>query len=289
MKSKLLSLTVVLAAWTLVLSGCCNNKNEDEALNEAIQLCLDNWWTHSLIHSQTAAYGECAFPSWVTCEDNLLRGGECDFEPHTENIDTEEKRLAGCEENAIGWIEDFEKWEDISINWEDESESGASFTRKWVVNYTKGWASWKIDVECVADFVDGSISASFGEAELDGETIDDVEVKVDWNGSSETYSDDELQAAVDTIMDTVNNKWDVKVEMRELAYQWDEESASQSSYCKELNSEVDECVVFKSRFYIPEQDAVMAWAFEPNTIIADYEWYLGRSNGGKWSVLTSGF
>ena len=46
MKSKLLSLTVVLAAWTLVLSGCCNNKNEDEALNEAIKLCMADGWNH---------------------------------------------------------------------------------------------------------------------------------------------------------------------------------------------------------------------------------------------------
>jgi hypothetical protein len=33
---------------------------------------------------------------------------ECDFIPDTSSIDTEEKRLAGCEENAISWIEDFE-------------------------------------------------------------------------------------------------------------------------------------------------------------------------------------
>jgi hypothetical protein len=45
-----------------------------------------------------------------------------------------------------------------------------------VVNYTKEWASWKIDVECVADFVDGSISASFGDAVLDDWTNDDVEI-----------------------------------------------------------------------------------------------------------------
>lgn len=124
---------------------------------------------------------------------------------------------------------------------------------------------------------------------LDQEYIGDVEIKTDWNGSSETYSDEDLQAAVDTIMNTVNNERQVKIEMKELFYQWDEESSNQLSYCKELNSEVDECVFFKTNFYIPEQDAVMAWAFEPNTTLTDYEWYLGRSNGGEWSVLTSGY
>jgi exopolysaccharide biosynthesis protein len=33
--------------------------------------------------------------------------------------------------------------------------------RDGVVNYTKEWVNWKIDVECVADFVDGSISVSY--------------------------------------------------------------------------------------------------------------------------------
>ena len=286
MKSKLLTLTAILAVWTLVLSGCGKN-NEDAALNEAIKLCLDNGWTHSLIHSQTAVYGECEFPSWVTCEDDLLRDGKCEFEPNTESIDTEEKRLAGCEENANSWIVDFENWEDISIEWEDEEEeeAGASFVRNGVAHYTKDGVNWKIDVECVADFVDWSISASLGDAVLENWTIDDVEVKVDWNGSSEIYSDEDLQAAVDKIVSYFN----VDVEMREIFYQWDEESANQLSYCQELNPEVDECVFFKTNFYIPEQDAVMAWAFVPNTTLTDYEWYLWRSNGGEWTVLSAGY
>lgn len=284
MKPNLLSLTVILAAWALVLSGCCKN-NEDAALNEAIQLCLDNGWTHSLIHSQTATYGECAFPSWVTCEDNLLRDGECDFEPNTENIDTEEKRLAGCNENAESWIKDFEEWENINIDWKDEEEGWASFVRNGVAHYNKGWTSWKIDIECVADFVDWSISTSFGEASLDDWTIDDIEVKLDWNGSSEVYSDEDLQAAVDKI----TNYLDVKVEFQQIFYQWDEESANQLSYCKKLNPEIDECVFFKTNFYVPEQDAVMAWALESNKTITDYEWYLGRTAGGEWNVLTAGY
>ena len=117
------------------------------------------------------------------------------------------------------------------------------------------------------------------------EFIDDVEQKADWNGTSEIYSDEDLQAAVDKIV----NYFDIKVEMQEIFYQWDEESANQLDYCKELNPEVDECVFFKTNFFIPEQDAVMAWAFEPNTTLTDYEWYLGRTAGGEWNVLTAGY
>ena len=117
------------------------------------------------------------------------------------------------------------------------------------------------------------------------EFIDDVEQKADWNGSSEIYSDEDLQAAVDKIV----SYFDIKVEMQEIFYQGDEESANQLDYCKELNPEVDECVFFKTNFYIPEQDAEMAGAFEPNTTLTDYEWYLGRSNWGEWNVLTAGY
>ena len=117
------------------------------------------------------------------------------------------------------------------------------------------------------------------------EFIDDVEQKADWNGTSEIYSDEDLQAAVDKIV----NYFDIKVEMQEIFYQWDEESANQLDYCKELNPEVDECVFFKTNFFIPEQDAVMAWAFEPDTTLTDYEWYLGRTAGGEWNVLTAGY
>ena len=280
MKSNLLSLTALLAAWTLVLAGCCNNGTH----NEAKQFCLDNWGTYSVVTSADEEYWECSFPSWIGCRDDILFT-DCDFVADTSNIDTEEKRLAGCEENVKGWVKDFENGENVSIDWEDESEGGASFVRNGIVSYTKEWANWKIDVECVADFVDGSIVTSYWEAVSEDGFIDDVEVKLDWNGSSEVYSDEDLQAAVDKIADYL----DVEVEFQQISYQWDEESANQVSYCKELNPKVDECVFFKTNFFIPEQNAIMAGAFEPNKTITDYEWLLGRTAGGEWNVLTAGF
>jgi hypothetical protein len=33
----------------------------------------------------------------------------------------------------------------------------------------------------------------------------------------------------------------------------------------------------------------MAGAFEPNTDINDWSWYLGRTNKGDWRVLTFGY
>ena len=155
---------------TLALAGCncdCNcetTQNEDAVLNQRIEYCNEHWGTHSLIHSPTAVYGECAFPSGVSCEDTILGTDECNYEANTESIDTEEKRLAGCEENAQDWMTDFVKDAvNVSIEWGEESEGGASFVRNGVVKYTRDGVNYTMDAECVADFVDGSLGVSYGE------------------------------------------------------------------------------------------------------------------------------
>ena len=170
---------------TLALAGCncnCENtNNEDEVLNQRIAYCNEHWGTHSLIHSPTAVYGECAFPSGVTCEDTMLETDECNYEANTESIDTEEKRLAGCEENAQDWMTDFVKdTENVSIEWGEESEGGASFVRNGVVKYTRDGVNYTMDAECVADFVDGSLGVSYGEeiAENSEEVSEEVNEEV---------------------------------------------------------------------------------------------------------------
>ena len=103
------------------------------------------------------------------------------------------------------------------------------------------------------------------------------------------YSEEDLKAAEKAITEEGVGKFTVKVENVKLRYMGDEKSTSELDYCKSLDAAVEECVVFDSEFYIPEQDAEMAWAFEPNKTITGYEWYLGRVKGGEWKILTSGF
>jgi hypothetical protein len=73
----------------------------------------------------------------------------------------------------------------------------------------------------------------------------------------------------------------------------DEKSTSELEYCKTFEERewltVDECVVFESEFFIPEQDSQMAWAFEPNKTLTGYQWYLGRTKGWEWKILTMGY
>lgn len=162
-----------VVALSLVILAWCNCKcdnatsNENEGLDKATQYCVDNWWTHSLIHSQTAVYWECALPNWVTCDDQEFLAWECQDaeyqEPDVSNIDTEEKRLALCEESVNNWIDSIEKWELTDIDREDESEWWASFVRSWIANYIKEWGNRKVTLECVADFVDWSLSVMYGD------------------------------------------------------------------------------------------------------------------------------
>ncbi len=183
---------------------------------------------------------------------------EAPVENPDENAEIANPAAVYCEEN--GWTLNLEEW---LCMFDD-----GSYCEEW------SYQRW----ECQpGEIMYNTIS--------DDEFIDDVEQKADWNWTSEIYSDEDLQAAVDKIV----SYFDIKVEMQEITYQWDEESANQLSYCKELNPEVDECVFFKTNFYIPQQDAVMAWAFEPDTTLTDYEWYLGRTAGGEWNVLSAGY
>jgi len=178
-------LVFTLSLCTLALAWCnkcdCNNTtDENEALDNATQNCVNKGWTHSLIHSQTAVYGECSFPSWIICEDQALADWECSYEADTSNIDTEEKRLVGCQESINNWIKDIENWEIVYLNWENESEAWASFIRNFVVGYSKDWNNLEMNAECIADFVDWSLSVTYNET-----TKEDVSI-------NEEYVDEEL-------------------------------------------------------------------------------------------------
>ena len=59
--------------------------------------------------------------------------------------------------------------ENVSIEWGEESEGGASFVRNGVAKYTRDGVNYTMNAECVADFVDGSISVSYGDEVDEGD------------------------------------------------------------------------------------------------------------------------
>ena len=129
----------------------------------------------------------------------------------------------------------------------------------------------------------------------DGTEVDEWEYyRTNNTGAVESlYTEEDLTAAEKVITEEGFGKITVKVENVKIEYLWDEKATSELEYCKTFEEKaeitVDECAVFSSDFHIPEQDAEMAWAFEPNKDITGYQWYLGRTKGGEWKVLTFGF
>ena len=174
-------LLTTLWLMTLALAGCnsnCNCENtqdEDAVLNQRIEYCNEHWWTHSLIHSPTAVYGECAFPSGVTCEDTILWTDECNFEPDISEIDTAEERQTWCENNVDWWMQDMMQWAVYyGVEWDgdeeeikDEEWNLTMIVRNFYAKYDRDWKHWKLPWRCEANFVDWSNWTSYGQEFID--------------------------------------------------------------------------------------------------------------------------
>ena len=184
----------------------------------------------------------------------------CNKSPDEENTELANPASVYCEEN--GWTLQIEEWAWLCMF------ADGSYCEEW--SYFSG--------ECK-------------QGEIMYNTVSDeptaTEYEIDY-GTSDVYSEEDLESAVSTIMDTFNNEWEIKCEMLKLAYLGDEKAATELDYCKELDPEIEECVVFTSDFHVPDTDAQMAWAFEPNADISDWTWYLGRTNKWEWKILTNG-
>ena len=169
----------------------------------------------------------------------------------------------------------------------------------WIANPASVYCEekgWTLNLEewlCMFD--DGSYCEEwsyFREECQPGEIIYNTVSDEEIAETSELYSEEDLAAAKDVIINRVNER-EVVVESFEVVYAGDEISTANLDYCKELANakweDVDECAVFTSSFYIPEQDTPMAGSFEPNANIAGYGWYLGRATAWEWEILTNGF
>jgi len=158
------------------------------------------------------------------------------------------------------------------------------------IESSEAWDVW------ICMFEDGSYCEEWSyyrnecvEGDIFYNTISDEEIPT----TVLSYTEEDLLAAENVIRDYIANEFKVKVEVQKVEYLGDDKSAEELVYCKSFeenaDSPIDECVVFSSDFYIPEQDAEMAWGFEPDSTIQGYQWYLGRSGSGEWKVLTFGF
>ena len=104
--------------------------------------------------------------------------------------------------------------------------------------------------------------------------------------TSEIYSEDDMNKAIDVILREFNT-WEGCV-MKELSYTDDQKCEDNLSYINTLavDTKYDECIVFTSTFHSPVEGGD---AWEPDYDYGNWEWYLGRTDGGDWDLLTWGY
>jgi len=104
--------------------------------------------------------------------------------------------------------------------------------------------------------------------------------------TSEMYSEDDMNKAIDVILREFNT-WEGCV-MKELSYTDDQKCEDNLSYINTLavDTKYDECIVFTSTFHSPVEGGD---AWEPDYDYGNWEWYLGRTDGGDWDLLTWGY
>ena len=104
-----------------------------------------------------------------------------------------------------------------------------------------------------------------------------------------SFSDEDIEAAKDTIVNSGFGSWTLIVDNIKIDYMWDEKAGLEQKYCKELDPSIDECIVMESEFFVPEQEVEVAGGLEKNQTASGYEWYLGRTGTGEWKILTFGY
>ena len=112
------------------------------------------------------------------------------------------------------------------------------------------------------------------------------EVKIEY-GSSDIYSQKDIDEAIDVIQKEFST-WK-GCELHSIRYDTDECNSKKN--IKWMNSlkkgqNYTECIKFLADFHSPVE-GYGAW--EPDTEYADYQWWLARSEGGNWELLTWGF
>lgn len=105
-------------------------------------------------------------------------------------------------------------------------------------------------------------------------------------GTSTRYTQEDLERAGKIVADQIRS-FD-GCELYSVTYAGDEVSAANLDYCNELaapGTVYVDCVVFDSSFHSP---VAGGGAWEPDTDYA-WSWYLARTDGGAWELLTYGY
>lgn len=116
------------------------------------------------------------------------------------------------------------------------------------------------------------------------------EVKIDY-GTSSIYTEADMNAAIDLIKKEFNT-WD-GCELHSISYSSDDEcSESNVAWMNELEEANDaketftQCIMFRSNFHSPKKGG---GAWNADEEYTGWQWWLARSEGGQWKLMTWGY
>lgn len=116
------------------------------------------------------------------------------------------------------------------------------------------------------------------------------EVKIDY-GKSSIYTEKDMNEAIDLIKKQFST-WK-GCELHSISYSSDDENNNENvAWMNELEAANDaketftQCIMFKSDFHSPKKSE---GAWNEDQEYTDWQWWLARSESGKWKLMTWGY
>ena len=116
------------------------------------------------------------------------------------------------------------------------------------------------------------------------------DVEIDY-GDSVIYTEEDMDAAIKLIKDEFAT-WK-GCELHSITYSSDDECNPENiawmnelAAANDLTGDFSQCIMFESDFHSPKKDAE---AWEPDTEYTNWQWWLARTEGGDWELLTWGY
>ena len=160
--------------------------------------------------------------------------------------------------------------------------------QKLYVKYDSGFALFESAVNNKESAEDASVAAK--DLKAGSSKGNPSVVKMDY-GTSSIYSKADMDAAIKIIMKEFEAF--EGCELHSLSYTSDEESntAENIAWMNQCKAKDDpevftQCIAFDSSFHSPKTDS---GAWNPDEEYTDWYWWLARSDGGEWKLMTYGY
>ena len=250
----------------------------------------------------------CALPYQKVTDDNYWSGDQREGYHYNEMVNIKDLPDLNTEdsEHIVDYVNQYQYCLNISYNEDGTPGKGSAIFLHClgpIKPYTGGCVAIpkdkmitavqnvKEDCVVVIDSLENIAPDLYKEFDLGPQTNDDsTNIDIDY-GTSEIYSKEDMDAAIDLIMNEFNG-WK-GCEMHSIRYASDNFNSKENiKWVKELGEgkEYTECIQFLTDFHSPTDAKDLAQtAWEPDQEYKDYQWILARTEGGNWELLNWGY